>query len=103
MATLPPYRAPVPLFIPALSAALVLLVLFVFGVREQQHLAEASSEQIISQRAEIARIVAEAIESDLRAAEASARRFAPARILLIVLVLSFLDLGQITARFTVLG
>ncbi len=75
MATLPPYRAPVPLFIPALSAALVLLVLFIFGVREQQQLADASSEQIINQRAEIARIVAEAIQSDMHAAEASVRRF----------------------------
>lgn len=76
MATLPPYRAPVPLFLPAVTALLVLLVLFIFGVREQRQLAEASTEQIISQRENIAHIVAEAMEADLQAAEASARRFA---------------------------
>ena len=76
MAHVPPYRPPVPLFVPALTAVLALLILFVFGVREQHQLAAASTEQIIGQRQNIAQIVAEAMEDDLQAAEASARRFA---------------------------
>lgn len=67
------YRAPVPLFVPALTA---MLVLFVFGVREQDQLARDSVEQLVGQREEIARIVAEGIEADLRSTEASAARLA---------------------------
>ena len=76
MVAVPPYRSPVPLFVPALTAILVLLLLFVFGVREQRQLAQDSVEQIVGQREQIAHIVAEAIEQDLRATEASVRRFA---------------------------
>jgi sirohydrochlorin ferrochelatase len=66
----------VPLFVPALTAMLVLLVLFGFGVREQNQLARDSVEQLVSQREEIARIVAAGIEEDLRSTEASAARLA---------------------------
>ena len=73
MTPVPPYQPPVPLFVPALTAVLALLILFVFGVREQRQLAAESTEQIISQRENIAQIVAAAMQADLQAAEASAR------------------------------
>ncbi|QGX39324.1 ATP-binding protein [Permianibacter aggregans] len=76
MDSAPAYRPPVPLFLPALTAVLALTVLFVFGVREQQQLTGSSVERIVGQREQIAQIVAEAIEADLRAAESSVRRFA---------------------------
>lgn len=69
-------RQPVPLFVPTLAAALVLLVLFFFGWREQRQLASAHAEQVLSQREEIAHIVAEAMERDLRQTAASIERFA---------------------------
>ena len=62
MDSAPAYRPPVPLFLPALTAALALMVLFVFGVREQQQLAGGSVERIVGQREQIAQIVAVALQ-----------------------------------------
>ena len=84
------YRQPVPLFVPTLTVTLVLLVLYGFGLREQERLTNNQIEQAVQQRETIAHIVAEGIESDLQRTETSARRFA--EVLASKLILPFADI-----------
>ena len=70
------YRPPIPIFIPTLSVALVLGVLFGFGLKEQNRLANERIEQVINQRQTIAGIVANAMESGLRKTQQSVQRYA---------------------------
>ena len=70
------YRPPIPIFIPTLSVALVLGVLFSFGLKEQNRLANERIEQVINQRQTIAGIVADTIENGLRQTQQSVQRYA---------------------------
>jgi len=69
------YRPPVSIFVPALSAALVLTLLFYFGLDEQQKLAQTAITEKITEREQIAQLVAESIELDLQQTLASVQRF----------------------------
>ncbi|MFT5716536.1 MAG: signal transduction histidine kinase/CheY-like chemotaxis protein [Oleiphilaceae bacterium] len=74
MTNVPQYR-PVPLFLPIISALLVLAVLFVFGLREQDSLLKGRIEQVIEQHERTALHVASLIQKDLFKAQSSVTRF----------------------------
>lgn len=70
------FRTPIPIFVPALSVALVLSVLFLVGLKEQDALIEDRVEQVIRQHEIIAQIVADNMDQSLRLTEESVSRFA---------------------------
>ena len=70
------FRTPIPIFVPALSVALVLTVLFLVGLSEQQKLIDERVEQTIGQHETIAHIVADNMNSAMLDAEDSVGRFA---------------------------
>lgn len=72
------FRTPIPIFVPALSVALVLTVLFLVGLKEQQKLIDDRVEQVIHQHETIAHIVAENMDQALRNTEDSVQRYARA-------------------------
>lgn len=72
------FRTPIPIFVPALSVALVLTVLFLVGLKEQNKLIDDRVEQVIGQHEIIARIVAENMDKALRDTEDSIQRYARA-------------------------
>ncbi|MEH6461344.1 sensor histidine kinase [Chitinimonas sp. JJ19] len=72
----PRYRAVLPLYVPALLGAAVLLVLFVTGQREQQALLSERLEQIVQRHEQTAQRVAGSMAHDLGDARGSIERFA---------------------------
>lgn len=78
MPTTQQYKTPIPIFVPALSVAAVLLVLFLVGLKEQDALRKDRVEQVIRQHEIIARIVADNMDNSIRQTEASVTRYAQA-------------------------
>lgn len=70
------FRTPIPIFIPAVSVALVLTVLFLVGLKEQEKLVDDRVEQVIRQRETIARIVTDNMNQAIQQTEASIARYA---------------------------
>mgnify|MGYP000729701246 CR=1 FL=1 len=75
MKSVPEYR-PIPWFLPAIAALIVLSVLFWFGLQEQQYLLNKSIEETIKQRLSTAEHVARQIETALQRTKDSADRLA---------------------------
>ncbi len=69
------YKTPIPIFVPTLSVAAVLLVLFLVGQREQNALIDDRVEQVIRQHEIIARIVADNMDSAIRQTRNSVQRY----------------------------
>lgn len=70
------FRTPIPIFIPALSVAVVLTVLFLVGLKEQEKLINDRVEQVIGQHSTIARLVADGMNGAIQQTEASIARYA---------------------------
>lgn len=74
MSDQPKYK-PVPIIAPAISAMLVLAILFWFGLSEQKHLIKSSTEEVVARHESLARIVAGDIEKELQQAKSSIDRY----------------------------
>lgn len=70
------FRAPVPFFVPAISVAVILTVLFLVGLSEQENLVDSRVEQVLRQHESYAHLVADDMERSLLDAEKSAVRYA---------------------------